>query len=121
MRKWAGFTARRRITVPEKSYEELGKLGPESAKRAQMLLIDTYRESHEIDRALTETQKAIKDSPKDRGLVVTYAILLGEKGQLDEADKVLRGLLKGGDDDEDVYLDLAQVQERGRRYADAEQ
>ena len=98
----------------EKSYEELAKLGPESAKRAQMLLIDTYRESHEIDRALTETQKAIKDSPKDRGLVVTYAILLGEKGQLDEADKVLRGLLKGGDDDEDVYLDLAQVQERGR-------
>jgi tetratricopeptide (TPR) repeat protein len=105
----------------EKSYEELGKLGPESAKRAQMLLIDTYRESHEIDRAVTETQKAIKDSPKDRGLVVTYAILLGEKGQLDEADKVLRGLLKGGDEDEDVYLDLAQVQERGRRFADAEQ
>ncbi len=47
--------------------------------------------------------------------------MLGEKGQLDDADKVLRGLLKGGDDDEDVYLDLAQVQERGRRYAEAEQ
>src|SRR5271154_1104425 len=105
----------------EKSYEELGKLGPESAKRAQMLLIDTYRESHEIDRALAEAQKAIKDSPKDRALVVTYAILLGEKGQLDEAAKVLRGLLVGNEDDEDIYLDLAQVQERGRRYADAEQ
>jgi tetratricopeptide (TPR) repeat protein len=102
-------------------YEELGKLGPESNKRAQMLLIDTYRESHEIDRALSEIQKAIKDSPKDRGLVVTYAILLGEKGQLDEADKVLRGLLVGNEDDEDVYLDLAQVQERGKRYPEAEQ
>ena len=105
----------------EKSYEELAKLGPESAKRAQMLLIDTYRESHEIDRAVSETQKAIKDSPKDRGLVVTYAILLGEKGNLDEADKVLRSLLVGNEDDEDVYLDLAQVQERGKRYTEAEQ
>ena len=114
------YREKKDFTSAERSYEELSKLGPESAKRAQMLLIDTYRESHEIDRALNETQKAMKDAPKDRGLTVTYAILLGEKGQGEEADKVLRALLKGGDDDEEVYLDLAQVQERGRRYGDAE-
>jgi tetratricopeptide (TPR) repeat protein len=105
----------------ERSYEELGKLGPEESKRAQMLLIDTYRESHEIDRAISETQKALKDNDKDRGLTVTYAILLGEKGQTDEGEKVLRGMLKRNAEDQEVYLDLAQVQERGRRYADAEQ
>ncbi len=105
----------------EKSYEELAKLGPEEAKRAQMLLIDTYRESHEIDRAIAETQKAMKANEKDRGLLVTYAILLGEKSQTDEADKVLRGLLHNNADDQEIYLDLAQVQERGRRYADAEE
>jgi tetratricopeptide (TPR) repeat protein len=105
----------------ERSYEELGKLGPEESKRAQMLLIDTYRESHEIDRAISETQKALKDNDKDRGLTVTYAILLGEKGQTDEAEKVLRGMFKHNAEDQEVYLDLAQVQERGRRYADAEQ
>ena len=105
----------------ERSYEELGKLGPEESKRAQMLLIDTYRESHEIDRAISETQKALKDNDKDRGLTVTYAILLGEKGQTDEAEKVLRGMLKQNGEDQEVYLDLAQVQERGRHYADAEQ
>jgi tetratricopeptide (TPR) repeat protein len=105
----------------ERSYEELGKLGPEESKRAQMLLIDTYRESHEIDRAISETQKALKDNDKDRGLTVTYAILLGEKGQTDEAEKVLRGMLKHNAEDQEVYLDLAQVQERGRHYADAEQ
>ena len=43
----------------------------------------------------------MKDSPKDRGLTVTYAILLGEKGRVEEAEKVLRDLLKGGDDDEE--------------------
>ena len=40
--------------------EEMGKLGPESQKRAQMLLIDTYRESHDIDRAIAETKKALE-------------------------------------------------------------
>jgi len=105
----------------ERSYEELAKLGPEEAKRAQMLLIDTYRESHEIDRAIAETQKALKVNEKDRSLLVTYAILLGEKTQTDEAEKVLRGLLRHNADDEEIYLDLAQVEERGRHYADAEQ
>ena len=76
-------------TSAEHSYEELAKLGPEEAKRAQMLLIDTYRESHEIDRAISETQKALKDNDKDRGMTVTYAILLGEKDQTEEAEKVL--------------------------------
>ncbi|MFZ0909548.1 MAG: tetratricopeptide repeat protein [Candidatus Acidiferrales bacterium] len=105
----------------EHSYEELGKLGPEESRRAQMLLIDTYRESHEIDRAISETQKALKENDKDRGLTVTYAILLGEKEQTEEAEKVLRGLLKHNAEDQEVYLDLAQVEERGRHYADAEQ
>ena len=58
------YREKKDFTSAERSYEELAKLGPESAKRAQMLLIDTYRESHEIDRALSETQKAIKDSPQ---------------------------------------------------------
>ena len=108
-------------TSAEHSYEDLAKLGPEEAKRAQMLLIDTYRESHEIDRAISETQKALKDNDKDRGMTVTYAILLGEKGQTEESEKVLRGLLKHNAEDQEVYLDLAQVEERGRHYADAEQ
>ena len=73
----------------------MAKLGPEEAKRAQMLLIDTYRESHEIDRAIAETQKAMKEpTTKIAACLVTYAILLGEKSQTEEAEKVLRGLLQ---------------------------
>ncbi len=105
----------------EHSYEELAKLGPDEAKRAQMLLIDTYRESHEIDRAIAETQKAMKANDKDRSLLITYAILLGEKSQTEDAEKVLRGLLQHNAGDQEIYLDLSQVEERGRHYADAEQ
>ena len=102
------------------TFEELGKLSPESHKRAQMLLIDTYRESHDIDRAISETKKALADAPKDQSLIVTLAMLYGEKADAASATKLLTGLLKGDDSDHEIYLDLAQVQERSRKYADAE-
>jgi tetratricopeptide (TPR) repeat protein len=103
------------------TFEEMGKLSPESHKRAQMLLIDTYRESHDIDRAIAETKKALADSPKDQSLIVTLAMLYGEKADSASATKLLNGLLQGNDSDQEIYLDLAQVEERSKKYADAEQ
>jgi tetratricopeptide (TPR) repeat protein len=103
------------------TFQEMAQIGPESKKRAQMLLIDTYRESHDIERAITETKKALDDSPKDRDLNVTLAMLYGEKSDTDAASKILSGFLTGTDKDQEIYLDLAQVQERGKRYADAEE
>ena len=47
------------------TYQEMAKLGPESEKRAQLLLIETYRDSRDIDRAIAETKKALAESPKD--------------------------------------------------------
>src|SRR5580692_2195777 len=107
-------------TAAVQTFEEMGKLNPEAHKRAQMLLIDTYRESHDIDRAIAETKKALADAPKDQSLIVTLAMLYGEKADSASATKLLTGLLKGTDSDQEVYLDLAQVQERSRKYEDAE-
>jgi tetratricopeptide (TPR) repeat protein len=104
-----------------RTFQELLKLGPDEQRRGRVLVIDTYRASRDIDHALAESRKAIEADPKDQELQVTYAMLLGEKGQTDDAAKVLRGMLRGNDNDRDVYLNLAQVEERGRRYPDAEQ
>jgi len=104
-----------------RTFEELLKLGPDEQRRGRMLLIDTFRANRDIDHALAETRKAMDTDPKDQDLQVTYAMLLGEKGQTEDAAKVLRGMLHGNDSDREVYLNLAQVQERGRRFADAEQ
>ena len=41
------------------TYEEMAKLGPDAQKRAEMLMIDTYRESHDLDRAIAETKKQL--------------------------------------------------------------
>ena len=110
-----------KYTLAVQTFEEMGKLGPDSHKRAQMLLIDTYRESHDIDRAIAETKKALADAPKDQSLIVTLAMLYGEKADAASATKLLNGLLQGNDSDQEIYLDLAQVEERSRKYADAEQ
>jgi tetratricopeptide (TPR) repeat protein len=104
-----------------RTFEEMAKLGLESKKSAQMLLIGTYQEARELDRAIAEAKKALEDSPQDTSLIVTLAMLYGEKNDTATATKLLGGLLKGNDSDLDFYLDIAQVQERGRKYADAEQ
>lgn len=102
------------------TFQEMAKLGPDVQKRAQMLLIDTYREDRDLDRAIAETKKALGDSPKDPNLTVTLAMLYGEKADEPEATKILQGLLQGNESDQEIYIDLAQVQERSKDYLEAE-
>jgi tetratricopeptide (TPR) repeat protein len=103
------------------TFQEMAKLGPDTAKRSRMLLIDAYRESRDLDHAIAETKKALVDSPNDRDLTVTLAMLYGEKTDAEGATKLLQGLLQGNDNDQEIYLDMAQVEQRSRKYADAEQ
>lgn len=118
-----GHVYREERKYPEavQTFQEMAKLGPEAQKRAEMLLIDTYRESRDIDTAIAEAKKALDASPKDTNLTVTLAMLYGEKSETAQGTKLLQGLLQGNDADQEIYIDIAQVQERGRQYADAEQ
>jgi tetratricopeptide (TPR) repeat protein len=104
-----------------KTYQDMAQLGPEAQKRSQMLLIDTYREGRDLDRAIAETKKLLDASPNDPNLTVTLAMLYAEKSDSDTATKLLSSLLRGNDTDQEIYLNLAQAQERGKKYAEAEQ
>jgi len=103
------------------AYGDLGKLGPDAHKRAQMLTIDAYRESHDIDHAIAEAKKALDETPNSSDLTITLAMLYGEKADTVAARQLLEGLLKGNDGDIEIYLDIAQVESRGRKFAEAEQ
>src|SRR5208282_6574394 len=59
--------------------------------------------------------------PSDPGPRTSDALLLGENGQTDEAVKVLRSQLTKSEADRDIYLNIAQVYERGRHYKEAEE
>ena len=118
-----GHAYREAQKYPEaiETFQEMEKLGPDAQKRAELLLIETYRDSHQIDSAIAEAKKALEASPKDPGLTVSLAMLYGEKADAIQGTKILQGLLQGNDGDQEIYIDIAQVQERGKQYADAEQ
>jgi len=102
------------------TFEELGHLGDEEDRRARMLIMDTYRAAKDLPRALQTGKEAMAKYPADPGIRTGYALLLGENGQTDEANKILRAQLHGDSGDRDTYLNIAQVYERGRRYKEAE-
>jgi tetratricopeptide (TPR) repeat protein len=103
------------------TFEELGRLGEEEDRRSRMLIMDTYRAAKDLPKALQAGKDALAKYPSDPGLKTSNALLLGENGQTDEAVKVLRSQLTRTEADRDIYLNIAQVYERGRRYKEAEE
>ena len=117
----AAYRGQQNYPAAEQAFEDMGKLGPDSEKRAEFLLIETYRDSRDIDRAIAEANKALETSPNDKNLQVTLAMLYGEKSDTASGTKILQSLLKGNDSDQEIYIDMAQVDESGKQYAEAEQ
>ncbi len=103
------------------TYQELGRLGEEEDRRARLLLMDVYRSSKDLPKALQTGKEAIAKYPSDISIRSSQALLLGESGQTDEAVKMLRAQLTGKPADRDVYLNIAQVYERAKLYKQAEE
>ena len=103
------------------TYEELGHLGEEEDRRARMMIMDTYRASKDLTKALAAGKEALAKYPADPSIRASHALLLGESGQTEEAVKILRAQLRGNEGDREIYLNIAQVYERGRRYKEAEE
>jgi len=108
-------------TAAVNTFEEMLRLGSEEDRRARIMIIDTYREARDISKALDAARKAADAYPKDRPILMSQALLLGENAQADLAVSHLHALLDGSAGDFEVQLDIAQVYEESKRWADAEQ
>lgn len=103
------------------TYDELGRLGEEEDRRARLLIIDTYRSSKDLSKALQAGKDAYAKYPKDSAIKAGYALVLGEANQTDEAVRMIRAQLNGTGSDRETYLNIAQIYERTHRYKEAEQ
>jgi tetratricopeptide (TPR) repeat protein len=108
-------------TAAVNTFEEMLRLGTEEDRRARVMIMDTYRDARDMPKALDAAHKAAAAYPKDRPILTAQALLLGENAQADQAVVQLRALLDGSAADFEIQLDIAQVYEQSKRWADAEQ
>lgn len=102
------------------TFEEMVRLGPEEDLRARLLIIDTYRANRDLPHAFDEASKGLSEHPRDRGLLISQAILYGENRQPELAVQDLQPLLENSPSDLEIYSNLAQVYAESRRFGDAE-
>lgn len=108
-------------TAAVNTFEEMLRLGNEEDRRARVLIVDTYRDARDMPKALDASRKAVDAYPKDRSILITQALLFGENAQADQGVSKLRALLDGSGADFEIQLDIAQIYEESKRWADAEQ
>jgi len=102
------------------TFRQMLALGKDSQKRGYQELIDTYREAKDWQKATEVAKEATEKMPDDRELKIVYASQIADQGQPDEALKQVKSLLKGSSEDRDIYVRLAMMYSRLKRWPDAE-
>jgi predicted Zn-dependent protease len=95
-------------------------LGKDGQKRGYQELIDTYREAKDWQKATDVAKEATEKLPDDRDLKIVYASQVADQGQPDVAIQQVKSLLKGVPEDRDIYVRLAMMYSRLKRWPDAE-
>jgi tetratricopeptide (TPR) repeat protein len=102
------------------TFRKMLGLGDDNAERGYQQIIDTYREAKQWQKATDAAREATEKLPNDRGLKMVYAAQLADMGQVDSGLDQVKSLLQGKPEDRDVYITLAQMYTRLKRWSEAE-
>jgi len=102
------------------TFRKMLVLGDDNAERGYQQIIDTYREAKQWQKATDAAKEATQKLPKDRGLKMVYAAQLADMGQGDAGLEQVKSMLDGSAQDRDVYINLAQMYSRQKRWSEAE-
>jgi tetratricopeptide (TPR) repeat protein len=103
------------------AFRKMIPLGDDNAKTGYQDVIDTYREAKEWPQATAAAKEALQKMPDDRELRMVLDAQLADTGDPDKPLADVRSLLKGKSEDRDVYVRLAIMYTRLKRYSDAEE
>ena len=103
------------------TFRKMLAMGDDNAQRGYQQIIDTYREEKQWQQATDAAREAVGKLPNDRDMKMVYASQLADSGQPDKALAQVKGLLKGNAEDRQVYLNLAQMYSRLKRWPEAEE
>jgi tetratricopeptide (TPR) repeat protein len=102
------------------TFRKMLALGDESSESGYQEIIDTYREAKQWPQATAAAKEAVQKLPNNRDLRMVLDAQLADTGDADKALADVRSLLKGAAEDRPVYVALAQMNTRLKRWADAE-
>jgi len=103
------------------TFRKMLTLGDDNAERGYQQIIDTERGAKEWQAATDTAKEAVEKLPEDRELRMVYAAQLADMGQADEGLRQVQSLLKDKPEDRTVYINLAQMYTRLKRWDEAEQ
>ncbi len=97
-------------------YQQIVALGGDMRSRGYSDEIDTYRDVHDWPKALAVAKQAAEAMPTDPDIQTLYAGQLLDNGKVDEGFALLNKQLTGKKEDRSVYLTIAQMDFRLKRY-----
>ncbi|HEY3767638.1 MAG TPA: tetratricopeptide repeat protein [Candidatus Angelobacter sp.] len=103
------------------TFRKIIDLGGDEASRGYQDVIDEYRDQKQFGEATKTAQEAVKKLPDDKALKLALAQQLADSGKPDESIQMAKSTLKGGPDDRDTYIMLAQIDLRLKRWKDSEE
>lgn len=103
------------------TFQKMIDLGDENAIRGYQQMVETYRDNKQWQLATTTAEEAAKKFPNDKNLQLVSASQQADMGKPDQAIDQVKGMLNGSPEDREIYIALAQMNSRLKRWNDAEQ
>ncbi len=102
------------------TFRRMLALGDDSVSRGYQQIIETYRDAKQYADATAAAQEAVAKLPKDRTLKLMLAAQLADSGQVEKGLSLAQSELKNTPEDREVYIALAQIYSRLKRWPEAE-
>jgi len=103
------------------AFRKMIPLGDDNARTGYQDIIDAYREAKQWPEATAVAKEAVQKLPNDRELRMVLDAQLADTSDPDKPIADVRSLLKGTPEDREVYLRLAIMYSRVKRWGDAEE
>lgn len=100
------------------SFRQIADLNPQAAPAVEVEVIETMSEAKDFKGARAAADAALKKFSGDKVIALEHASLLATLAEYDKAINELKAL-PDGDQDQQVLIAIAQVQEKAKRYKDA--
>src|SRR5580765_8233369 len=108
-------------TAAVDTFRKMLTLGDDNARSGYQEIIDTYRDAKQWPQATAAAKEAVQKLPNDRDLRMVLDAQMADMGDFDQAVADIKGMLKGDQDDRDVYVRMGIIYTRAKRWSDADQ